>query len=215
MCSHFRTEYAGAVLALLVAGVLPLLAACEGRGTAAAAGPPAAPPTTGGVITSALVPGLNHSVSTQDPHAAAYYDNRQAVVDGKRLFGQYNCSGCHSNGGGGMGPSLMSGAWIYGGRLEQIHQTLVEGRPNGMPSWGGKIPDPQLWELAAYVRSLSLPETLAADHSATPGQDPAPVPRSADQDAGWSPPPGTSNDFTVITEGPARSGGIATTAGPK
>ena len=39
-----------------------------------------------------------------------------------------------------MGPSLMDDEWIYGDRLEQIHQTLVEGRPNGMPSWGGKIP---------------------------------------------------------------------------
>jgi cytochrome c oxidase cbb3-type subunit III len=204
MCSRFRTEFAGAVVPLLVASLLPLLAACEKRANATAAVPPPQPPIAGGVITSALVPGLSHSVSTEDPRAAAYFDSRQAVVDGKRLFTQYNCSGCHSNGGGGMGPSLMSGKWIYGGRLEQIHQTLVEGRPNGMPSWGGKIPDPQLWELAAYVRSLSLPETLAADHSATPGQDPAPVPRSADEDAGWSPPPGTSNDFTTVTSGPGQ-----------
>ncbi|MBV8910774.1 MAG: cytochrome c, partial [Gammaproteobacteria bacterium] len=179
MCSRFRIELARL---LLPAICLSLLSACGKR---AEADPPPQPPLAAGVITSALVPGLDHSVSTVDPKAAAYYDNRQAVVDGKRLFNQYNCSGCHSNGGGGMGPSLMSGKWIYGGRLEQIHQTLVEGRPNGMPSWGGKIPDPQLWELAAYVRSMSLPQTLAADHSDTPSQDPAPVPRAADQDAGW------------------------------
>ena len=203
MCSRFRIELIRAVVPLLAAALPALLAACGGHTNAAAASEPPAPPIASGVITSALVPGLSHSVSTEDPRAAAYYDNRQAVVDGKRFFNQYNCSGCHSNGGGGMGPSLMSGKWIYGGRLEQIHQTLVEGRPNGMPSWGGKIPDPQLWELAAYVRSMSLPQTLAADHSDTPSQDPAPVPRAADQDAGWSPPPGTSNDFTTVTLGPA------------
>ncbi len=56
-----------------------------------------------------------------------------------------------------MGPSLMDDEWIYGGRLEQIHQTLVQGRPNGMPAWGGKIPDEQIWQIAAYVRSMSLP----------------------------------------------------------
>ena len=123
-------------------------------------------------------------------------------MTGKRLFGQYNCSGCHSNGGGGMGPSLMDDEWIYGGRLEQIHQTLVEGRPNGMPAWGGKIPDEQLWQIAAYVRSMSLPATLAAQNGSTPGQSPAPVPRAADDDSGWSPPPDTTNDYTSTTTGP-------------
>ena len=154
------------------------------------------------VVDTALAPGLDHPLKSTDPRAAQYYDNARAVVDGKRLFSQYNCSGCHSNGGGGMGPSLMDDEWIYGGRLEQIHQTLVEGRPNGMPAWGGKIPDAQLWELAAYVRSLSLPATLAAEHGNTPSQSPAPVPREADQDDGWSPPPDTTNDYTSLTTGP-------------
>ncbi|HEY3784360.1 MAG TPA: c-type cytochrome [Steroidobacteraceae bacterium] len=154
------------------------------------------------VVDSGLAPGLNHPLKSVDPRAAAYYDNAQAVVEGKRLFSQYNCSGCHSNGGGGMGPSLMDDEWIYGGRLEQIHQTLVEGRPNGMPAWGGKIPDQQLWELAAYVRSMSLPATLAAQHGNTPSQSPAPVPREADEDNGWSPPPDTTNDYTSVTTGP-------------
>jgi len=153
-------------------------------------------------IVSALAPGVDHSLVTVDPKAAAYYNNREAVNTGKRLFQQYNCSGCHSNGGGGMGPSLMDDEWIYGGRLEQIHETLVEGRPNGMPSWGGKVPDEQLWQLAAYVRSMSLPQTLAAQTDATPSQSPAPVPPEVDQDAGWSPPPATTNDYTTTTTGP-------------
>jgi cytochrome c oxidase cbb3-type subunit 3 len=96
----------------------------------------------------------------------------------------------------------MDDEWIYGDRLEQIHQTLVEGRPNGMPSWGGKIPDGQLWELAAYVRSMSLPQTLAAQNGATPSQSPAPVPRAAGEDSGWSPAPDTTNDYTTTTAGP-------------
>jgi len=43
----------------------------------------------------------------------------------------------------------------------------VEGRPNGMPSWRGKIPDYQVWEIVAYVRSLSgqVPQDAA------PGRD--------------------------------------------
>jgi cytochrome c oxidase cbb3-type subunit 3 len=155
-----------------------------------------------GVVDSALAPGVTHPLVTTDPRAAAYYDNAEAVTTGKRLFSQYNCSGCHSNGGGGMAPALMDNQWIYGGRLEQIHQTLVEGRPNGMPAWGGKVPDEQLWQIAAYVRSMSLPATLAAQNGLTPSQSPAPVPREADQDTGWSPPPDTTNDYTTLTTGP-------------
>jgi cytochrome c oxidase cbb3-type subunit 3 len=101
-----------------------------------------------------------------------------------------------------MGPPLMDGSWIYGGRLEQIHQTLVEGRPNGMPAWGGKIPDPQLWQLAAYVRSMSLPQTLAAETGNTPSQSPAPVPKDADDDAGWAPPGDSTTDYGTTMKGP-------------
>lgn len=156
----------------------------------------------GGVIDTALTPGMGRALTTLDPRAKKYYDNAEAVTTGQRLFAQYNCSGCHSNGGGGMGPSLMDDEWIYGSRLEQIHQTLVEGRPNGMPAWGGKVPDEQLWQIATYVRSMSLPATLAAQNGSTPSQSPAPVPRVADEDIGWQAPPGTTNDYTTTLKGP-------------
>jgi len=179
---------------------LALLAGCSKSSQSAVA---SAPPTSiPGVIDTALTPGVGHSLTTTNPQAARYYDNADAVTTGKRLFNQYNCSGCHSNGGGGMGPSLMDDEWIYGGRLEQIHQTLVEGRPNGMPAWGGKIPDEQLWQIAAYVRSMSLPATLEAQNGDTPSQTPAPVPREAANDNGWAAPPGTTNHYTSTTEGP-------------
>lgn len=191
MCSRCRIELAGL-----------LLLALGGCNKGPTADLPASQIGSQAVIDSALIPGLTRSAVSSDPRVAQYYDNADAVNTGKRLFGQYNCSGCHSNGGGGMGPSLMDDEWIYGGRLEQIHQTLVEGRPNGMPAWGGKVPDQQLWQLSAYVRSMSLPATLAAQNGATPSQTPAPVPREADDHAGWSPPPGTTNDYTTLTTGP-------------
>ena len=84
-----------------------------------------------------------------------YEENAYALSEGKRLFSSYNCNGCHAQGGGGMGPPLMDENWIYGGRPEQIFSTIVEGRPNGMPSFRGKVPDFQVWQLAAYVRSMS------------------------------------------------------------
>ena len=84
-----------------------------------------------------------------------YDDNAWGTTEGKRLFNWMNCSGCHSNGGGGMGPPLMDDIWIYGYEPEQIYHTIVEGRPNGMPSFRDRLTNQQVWELVAYVRSLS------------------------------------------------------------
>jgi cytochrome c oxidase cbb3-type subunit 3 len=90
-----------------------------------------------------------------DPRAKLFDNNAQAISQGQTLFMQMNCVGCHSHGGGGMGPPLMDDEWRYGGRIDQIATTIAEGRPNGMPSWRGKLTNDQIWQLAAYVRSLS------------------------------------------------------------
>jgi cytochrome c oxidase cbb3-type subunit 3 len=84
-----------------------------------------------------------------------YDENAWAIGEGKRLYQAYNCNGCHANGGGGMGPALMDAAWLYGSEPQSIYTTIIEGRPNGMPAFGGKIPDQQIWQLVAYVRSMS------------------------------------------------------------
>jgi cytochrome c oxidase cbb3-type subunit III len=84
-----------------------------------------------------------------------YEGNAYAISEGKRLYTWFNCVGCHFRGGGGIGPPLMDHEWIYGSEPENIFASIVEGRPNGMPSFGGKIPADQVWQLVAYVRSLS------------------------------------------------------------
>jgi cytochrome c oxidase cbb3-type subunit 3 len=87
--------------------------------------------------------------------AAQYVNNAFHVSQGKKWFAAFNCNGCHANGGGGSGPPLMDDKWSYGGKIENIVASIREGRPNGMPSWRGKITDDQIWELAAYVLSMS------------------------------------------------------------
>ena len=99
-----------------------------------------------------LVPGpKTPDVKVENP----YGYNAYGIAEGKRLFSWYNCVGCHAHGGGGMGPPLMDERWRYGSDPENIFATIVEGRPNGMPSFRGKIPEHQVWQLVAYVRSLS------------------------------------------------------------
>jgi cytochrome c oxidase cbb3-type subunit 3 len=84
-----------------------------------------------------------------------YDENAYAVNDGKRLYRWYNCNGCHSMGGGGIGPALMDSEWKYGGDPASIFETIMRGRPGGMPSFGGHIPEDQVWQIVAYVRSMS------------------------------------------------------------
>jgi cytochrome c oxidase cbb3-type subunit III len=84
-----------------------------------------------------------------------FESNAYHVSQGKTLYRWFNCNGCHANGGGGSGPPLMDDTWIYGGSIEDIVHTIREGRPNGMPSFRGKVPEDQIWQVAAYVRSLS------------------------------------------------------------
>ena len=85
-----------------------------------------------------------------------------AISEGQRLFGWYNCTGCHANGGGAIGPPLITDQWIYGGEPVNLFDTIVKGRPNGMPAWGGRIPEYQVWQLVAYVRSLNQLEPKSA-----------------------------------------------------
>jgi cytochrome c oxidase cbb3-type subunit III len=83
-------------------------------------------------------------------------DDPEAVYRGMNYFNQFNCIGCHApNGSGGMGPSLSNSSFLYGGEPENIYLTILQGRPAGMPVFGGLLPDQVIWDLVAYVRSIS------------------------------------------------------------
>ena len=90
----------------------------------------------------------------QPPTLSPYQENAYGIAQGKQLFSAYNCNGCHAMGGGGIGPPLMDDKWIYGSTPDQIYSTISQGRPNGMPAFGGKLPDDQIWKLVLHVRDL-------------------------------------------------------------
>jgi cytochrome c oxidase cbb3-type subunit III len=115
---------------------------------------------------STLVAGES-SAQFREQQRHEYEDNAYHVSEGKRLYTWFNCNGCHASGGGDSGPPLMDDRWIYGGEIDQIYLTIVQGRPNGMPAFGGKIPSQQIWQLAAYVRSMGG----HGPKSARPGRD--------------------------------------------
>jgi cytochrome c oxidase cbb3-type subunit 3 len=126
-------------------------------------------------------PGVGAPVSPQPGAGKNEYEhNAQALSEGKRLYASYNCLGCHANGGGDIGPPLMDNTWIYGDEPAQVFATIVEGRPNGMPSFGGRIPEHQLWELVAYVRSMSGVTPMDAAPGRNDDMQAAPAENSAD-----------------------------------
>jgi cytochrome c oxidase cbb3-type subunit 3 len=127
------------------------------------------------VALSPIAPGPNRPQERETGLGREYEENAYHLSQGKKLFVWFNCNGCHANGGGGMGPPLMDEKWIYGSEIENIVSTIREGRPNGMPSFRGRIPDDQIWQIAAYVRSMGryVPKDAAPARSDTIRSRPA------------------------------------------
>jgi cytochrome c oxidase cbb3-type subunit III len=134
----------------MLAPILAASVACE-REERRLNQPPNNPPVVF-VSQSPLQPGPTLVTDTAE---GPYDDNAFGTMQGQQLFSAMNCTGCHSNGGGGMGPPLMDDEWIYGSLPNQIFASIAEGRANGMPSWKYKLTNDQTWQLVAYVRSLS------------------------------------------------------------
>lgn len=126
------------------------LAACKREERRFDAVPAAA--TMSGAVTQTAA---QRGPSTSRNDLRAEQSNAYAISEGRRWFTAFNCTGCHSNGGGGMGPALMDTLWIYGSAPEIVAQSIIEGRPNGMPAYGHRLTMEQAWQLTAYVRSLS------------------------------------------------------------
>jgi cytochrome c oxidase cbb3-type subunit 3 len=89
----------------------------------------------------------------------------QATTVGSQLYHSYNCIDCHGmDGSGAMGPSLADGRWRFGGSPSQVFESIYQGRPEGMPAWGGRISDSDVWRLVAYVRSLQVGKDVATEN---------------------------------------------------
>ncbi len=103
-----------------------------------------------------------------DPDLQAF-----ALAAGESLFGD-NCATCHGAGGQGFKgyPNLNDDSWLWGGRLEDIRQTVRFGIRSGhenahlsiMQAFGsgGLLPRETVDDLVHYVRGLSGQEHDAA-----------------------------------------------------
>ncbi|HET6632401.1 MAG TPA: c-type cytochrome [Rhodanobacteraceae bacterium] len=139
------------LMSAAVASAIALAAA-----VAVQAAPPGAVPS-GQQLQRVPVSGL-HMGGPGSTLTNPYADDRAAWVEGRKLFKQMNCAGCHApKGGGGMGPALSDHTWLYGSSPGNIYLTILHGRPNGMPQWGTRLPPQAIWALVTYVKTLEVP----------------------------------------------------------
>jgi cytochrome c(L) len=86
-----------------------------------------------------------------------YTGQEDAIKEGRALYLQHGCSGCHGvAGGGGMGPALLDDEWTFGSDDETLSR-LIKGEvpQQTMPAvFGNELKDDDIWKILAYVRSL-------------------------------------------------------------
>lgn len=102
---------------------------------------------------------------------------RQYAMRGGEVLFKENCVPCHQSGGAGaLGyPTLADDEWLWGGDLEAIQTTLVDGirsdlsdatRLSEMPKFGDFLSQEEISNVADYVLSMAQ-----GNPAAGPGQD--------------------------------------------
>lgn len=160
-----RTTTAAAAPRRALLAALALAAACQPAGKQQPAGagvsqvPDAEQPQVSYVLRAPEGPAPGLQVSRVQSQVRNPYDGDMGgIEEGRFLYVRMNCAYCHGfDGTGGMGPDLTDKQWRYGGSDVDIFNSIYSGRAKGMPAWGPLLPENQIWQLAAYVRSLSQP----------------------------------------------------------
>ncbi len=122
----------------------------------------------------ANAPAASHTISKNehgfDIVANPYTGNADAIAEGEDLFTSSACSGCHGAGAaGGVCPSLVNAAWIYGSddttlfnlikrgsaalRAKGYARSAEEKTGGDMPPFAGMLSDEDEWKLIAWIRS--------------------------------------------------------------
>ena len=151
-----RPMRVGAIVAVLLVPAIALVAAPNERQAPAQGRTPTRGDTMRFVAHDDHVPAGFPSRAVALGLRNPYEGSAQAAKTGAGLFVAYNCIDCHgADGAGAMAPSLADGRWHFGGGAAEVFESIYQGRPDGMPTWGGRITDDQIWMLVTYVRSLA------------------------------------------------------------
>ena len=112
-------------------------------------------PSAGNLLLVPLVNNIPGGVQVTKPESPVGKDPN-AAERGRKYFVGFNCVGCHAaNGGGGMGPSLSNNFFKFGAHPSQMYNVIAHGAPLGMPAWGSVLPDSAIWDIIAYIQTIS------------------------------------------------------------
>jgi PQQ-dependent dehydrogenase (methanol/ethanol family) len=96
------------------------------------------------------------------------YRGQQSAIDAGRKTFNGTCAACHgAEASGGRGPALNSGNFPHGDQDHDLFSDIKNGiSTGGMPAFGA-LPDTDIWQLVAFIKSLSTfadaTQTLAVD----------------------------------------------------
>lgn len=85
--------------------------------------------------------------------------NPDAIKEGRQLYLQAGCPGCHGSGGGGAmagATPFIRDAWKFGGD-DGTYFKVIKGIYPGqtMPAvFGANLTDEQIWKIIAWIRSI-------------------------------------------------------------
>jgi cytochrome c oxidase cbb3-type subunit 3 len=88
------------------------------------------------------------------------HSSPDSIAAGKEKFTTF-CTACHGADAKGTlalgAPNLTDGIWLHGGSVDDIRETITNGRTNHMPAHLERLGETKVRLLAAYVLSLSQP----------------------------------------------------------
>ena len=133
------------ILAILEEYGVPLVPAAGGSGAASRNAEPAP---------AAAAPAPAPGPRNPNP----FTGNADMAAEGRTLYFQVGCQGCHGGGGGGgMATSVIDDAWTFGSDDEVLFR-LIKGEvpEQTMPTVYSVLEDDEVWKILAFIRSVYI-----------------------------------------------------------
>ena len=147
------------ILAILEEYGVPLVTGGGGSAAAPTGGGSGGAPAGGGTdaTSSAAEPGPTPAAAAAAPTKLnPFTGNADRAAEGRTLYFQVGCQGCHGGGGGGgMATSVIDDAWTFGSDDEVLFR-LIKGEipEQTMPTVYSVLEDEEVWKILAFIRSV-------------------------------------------------------------
>jgi len=99
---------------------------------------------------------VEEAPEVSESELVALLEEPAELASGEEIF-KDKCALCHGEFGEGLiGPNLTDNYWLHGqGNISDIVNTIRSGVPDkGMAAWKDRIPEKNILQIAAYIKSL-------------------------------------------------------------